>query len=308
MDKINPTNALYIKLGRGGEYEQECLASPGMLRIGWVEVPHALCMAGDWEQVRQIELKEFHESEIVASSQTNQLRQFYESGEDILWITFSKDRLHWCFAKKEIILQPDNSRIRLTTHGWSNCDIKGNTLDTSRLSGSLSAIQGFRSAICKVREFEYLVRKINCESSPAEQKASEARETLIQSLVEIIQSLNWKEFELLTDLIFRQAGWQRLGVLGKTTKGIDLDLLSPINLERYRVQVKSAAGIHEFQSFLSLATDDQGFARYYFVVHNPEGSLLKEVDNPLVKVWLPDDIARHAVNYGLADWLIGKAK
>jgi hypothetical protein len=131
---------------------------------------------------------------------------------------------------------------------------------------------------------------------------------LIQSLVAIIQNLHWKEFELLTDLIFRQAGWQRLGVLGETTKDIDLDLLSPIDQKHYRVQVKSAAGKKEFQSFLSLAANETEDTHYYFVVHQPDASLVKEADNPLVRVWLPDDIARLAVNYGLVDWLIGKAK
>jgi len=308
MGKIDPSKALYIKLGEKGRYEKECLAPPGKLRVGWHQIAHELCVAGKWEKVRKQNLRLYDGVETVATSQKNQLRLFYESGEDVLWITFFQDHLYWCFAKNEITLLSDNSRIRQTIIGWNNCDIEGNPLDTSRLSGSLLTVRGFRGTICKVREADYLVRKINCENSPDEQKAIVAREALIQSLVAIIQSLNWKEFELLTDLIFRQAGWQRLGVLGKTQKDIDLDLLSPIDQERYKVQVKAAAGHHELQSFINQAVDDQGFARYYFVVHNPEGNLVKEVDNTLVRVWLPDEIARLAVNYGLMDWLIGKAK
>jgi hypothetical protein len=313
MDKINPTKALYIKLGRGGEYERECLASPGKVHVGWGDIDHALCVMGDWKAVRERNLG-IYKGKQTATNQANQLRLFYESGEEVLWITFYQGHLYWCFATTEIIPLPDGSRIRPTLQGWNNFDIKGKHLDTSRLSGSLLAMQGFRGTISKVREFDYLVRKINCESSPAEQKAVEARETLIHSLVAIIQDLHWKEFELLTDLIFRQAGWQRLGVLGKTQKDIDLDLLSPIDQERYKVQVKSAAGNREFQSFLSLAADAQGFTRYYFVVHQPSRGLLREVENikgedkQLVKVWLPEDIARLVVNYGLADWLIAKAK
>lgn len=308
MDKIKPTHALYIKLGRGGEYEQESLAPPGSIHVGWNQVDHGLCNARNWKAVREQSLEIYHGSEQTATAKTNQLRLFYESGEDVLWITIYKGHLYWCFAKKEIIIQPDNSKIRPTLAGWNNIDIQGKPLDVSRLSGSLLAVQGFRSTICKVKEFDYLVRKINCESSPAEQKVIDARETLIQSLVAIIHELNWKEFELFADLIFRQAGWQRLGVLGKTTKDIDLDLLSPIDQERYKVQVKSAAGRREFQLFLSLAADAQGFARYYFIVHKPDASLLNEAGNPLVQVWLPEDIARLAVNYGLVDWLIAKAK
>jgi len=44
----------------------------------------------------------------------------------------------------------------------------------------------------------------------------------------LLQSLWWKDFELLADLIFTQSGWQRTSVLGKTEKSIDLELLSPV--------------------------------------------------------------------------------
>lgn len=307
MEEITPKEVLYIKLGRGGKYERECLAYPGKMRAGWNEIDHALCLAGDWEAVRRKYLG-IYKAKQAATNKTNQLRSFYESGEDVLWITFFQGYLYWCFASKEVIPQEDGSRIRLTKQGWQNTDIQGNLLDTSRLSESLLVLQSFRGTIAKVKEIDYLVRKINCMNSLAEQKANEARAALIQSLVAIIHSLHWKEFELLTDLIFRQAGWQRLSVLGQTQKDIDLDLLPPIDQERYQVQVKSAAGKREYQTFLSLAKHTKGFARYYFVVHRPAVSLVKEADNPLVKVWLPDDIARMAVNYGLVDWLIGKAK
>ena len=307
MEEINPKEAFYIKLGRGGEYERDCFSHPGKIRASWKQIDHALCLAGDWEAVRRKYLG-IYKAKQTATNKTNQLRTFYESGEDVLWITLFQGHLYWCFASKEVIPQEDGSRIRLTKQGWHKSDIQGILLDTSRLSGSLLVLQSFRGTIAKVKEFDYLVRKINCKNSPSEQKAKEARAALIQSLVAIIQSLHWKEFELLTDLIFRQAGWQRLGVLGQTQKDIDLDLFSPIDQERYQVQVKSAAGKREFQAFLSLAEDSHGFARYYFVVHKPAASLVQEADNPLVKVWLPDDIARLAVNYGLVDWLIGKAK
>jgi hypothetical protein len=267
-----------------------------------------MCLDRKWAEVREIEIQNYGGNPATATSQTRQLQLFYESGRDVLWITFYHDHLYWCFVEEAVTRLNDGSRFRPTLQGWFNHDIAGDPLDVSRLSGSLLAVQGYRSTICNVREFEYLVRKINAESSPAEQRAVDAREALTQSLVAIIQGLHWKEFELLTDLIFRQVGWQRLGVLGKTTKDVDLDLLSPIDQERYKVQVKSAAGNQEFQSFLAMASDNQEFTRYYFVVHRPSVGLMKQSDNPLVKVWLPGDIARIAVNYGLVDWLIAKAK
>ncbi len=309
MEKIHPKSALYVKLGLGGEYEKGCLTSPGTVRVGWNVISHEMCISQRWEEVKQILLEKYfpgHPS--TATNQMRQLRHFYESGSDILWITFYQDHLYWCFTDEPVTKLDDGSQIRHTIEGWNKHDIKGKPLDVSRLSGSLLALQGFRATICNVREFEYLVRKINCETSPSEQKAIEARKALIQSLIGVIQNLNWKEFELLTDLIFRQAGWQRLGVLGKTQKDIDLDLLSPIDQERYKIQVKSTAGMVEFKKFIDLAAENQGFASYYFVVHKPDNNLLEEAENPLVKLWLPADIARLVVNYGLVDWLISKAK
>jgi len=52
----------------------------------------------------------------------------------------------------------------------------------------------------------------------------------------------------------------------------------------------------------------------YFVVHSPKSSLIKELERAdpetqkLVRLWLPEDIARLTVNYGLVDWVLGKAK
>ncbi len=307
MEKIKPKSAFFVKLGSKGGYEKDSLSSPGNIHVGWTEIPHEICESKDWEEVKRIEFGIF-KNHSTASNRTKQLRNFYETSDETLWITFYNDHLYWCFANPLVTPLKDGSRVRSTLLGWNYTDTKGNPLDVSRLSGSLLAIQGFRSTICQVKEFEYLLRKINCETSPLEQQAISARENLIQSLVKIIQDLNWKEFELLTDLIFRQAGWQRLGVLGETTKDIDLDLLSPIDNERYKVQVKSEAGINDLQAFTNLASANRGFARYYFVVHKPASGLAKGMENLMVKIWLPEEIARLAVNYGLVDWLIRKTK
>lgn len=310
MQKINPVSALYIKLGPKGEYEEESLLQTHTVHVGWIEVPYGLCERGEWDNVRLKILPEVRGHQGTATNLRNQLRKFYESGTDVLWITFYQDHLYWCFADQTVTMQADGSRIRKAIGGWKRCDINGKDLDSSRLSGSLLAIQGYQSTICNVSKdnLTYLVRKINGESSPHEQKAIAARDALIDSLVEIIQELHWKEFELLSDLIFRQAGWQRLGVLGKAQKDIDLDLLSPITQERYRVQVKAAAGVGEYQILVNLASTNQEFARYYFVVHRPDASLQNMVEDPLVKIWFAKDVARFAVNYGLADWIIAKAK
>ncbi len=47
---IAPTTVRYIKLGAGGSFARSSLDS-GELQLGYHEVPHDLCAAGDWDGV-----------------------------------------------------------------------------------------------------------------------------------------------------------------------------------------------------------------------------------------------------------------
>lgn len=154
---------------------------------------------------------------------------------------------------------------------------------------------------------DYLIRKINGEISDAERAVTAARAQMKGSVERIIGNLHWKDFELLVDLIFREAGLQRMSELGKTKRSLDLELFSPIHRERYSVQVKSHAGRQEFEQF-RIDTDAMGeFARHYFVVHEPARNLTKELETRSHELWLPEDIADFVIRYGLMDWIAEKA-
>jgi len=310
VGKIRAKKAFYIKLGLQGEYESECLADPGFAKVGWTELPSSMLQGDpgqiDWETIRILQNNQY-KSKGTATNQTNQLKNFITSSPTTLWITFYLNHLYWCFLDSAIEIRDDKTKIRRTLDGWHHTNIKGEPLQFNRLSGSLLTLKGFRGTICTVHELDYLLRKINGESSPEEARAEKARRELEQSLKEIIHGLHWKEFELLTDLIFRQAGWQRIGELGKTQKSIDLDLFSPITNESILVQVKSEAGISEFEKFEEFALN-RGANLYYFVVHKPSQSLMNASPNSEVITWSVEQIARLVVNYGLVDWLIAKAK
>ena len=310
MRKIKTNDAFYIKLGAQGEYEAECLTNPGIARAGWVDVPPSMLDGNpdqiDWETIRTLH-NSMYKSKGTATNQTNQLKNFYTSGPDVLWITFYSNHLYWCFLNPTVETQNDKTKIRRTMDGWHHTDIHGKPLHFSRLSGSLLTLKSFRGTICTVHELPYLLRKINGETSPEEDRAEKAYSELTQSLQSIIHGLHWKEFELLTDLIFRQAGWQRIGDLGKTQKSIDLELLSPITYESILVQVKSEAGLAEFEKFEQYALN-QSASLYYFVAHKPSQNLINASINSPVQTWFVEDIARLVVNYGMVDWLIAKAK
>ena len=48
---VTADRAHYIKLGRGGQWEAECLRE-GTLRFGYGDTPHELCIAHDWPAVK----------------------------------------------------------------------------------------------------------------------------------------------------------------------------------------------------------------------------------------------------------------
>ena len=157
---IDPTSVYYVKLGRNGEWERECLETTQTIRLGYREAPHHSCISGRWDQVQQI-WQERGDDPGAATRHTNQVRAFYESDEHVLWVTFFGDRLYWCFSKHEITLLPDKTKTRPVVGRWSSTDITGKILQKTQLSGALLRVQGFRGTICRVKESKYLIQKIN---------------------------------------------------------------------------------------------------------------------------------------------------
>lgn len=307
MEKIHPSDARYIKLGLGGIFEQECIRQRRTIRLDYRGVPHDLCAAQDWEGVRQWFITVRGSDIGAATRHRDQIKDFYEAPEDMLWVTFYQNQLWWCQAQAKVHFLPDGTKERNTLTGWHNIDITGEPLSVAHLNGKLTSMQGFRGTICKVSQFPYLVRKINGETAPDEQAALDVRQALTEALAPIIQKLHWKEFELLVDLIFRQAGWQRLSTVGGEQKTLDLDLWSPIANENYLVQIKSKASRQEFEMFQQNVQEGEQYTRCYFVVHSPEGGLEQAQGTDFYKLWLTQDIADLVVRYGLADWVITKA-
>jgi hypothetical protein len=309
MKKIKPDEVLYIKLGRSGSWEEDCITN-GTLRLGYRETPHELCLAKQWDAVQE-ERERSRKNKATATSDTNQIRSFYEADKNVLWVTFWKGSLWWCFSKPEVTQLEDKSKIRPVIGKWNCHDIKGMPLLMSQLSGSLLAMQGFQGTICSVKEAEYLVNKINGIQPKEVKEAEDALLQLEQKVEAVIHRLTWRDFELLIDFIFRQAGWQRVSDLGGTMKSLDLDLISPVTSERYGVQVKSKASRALYESYRTERLKDmQGFTRFYFAVHTPAPDLLENegTETEGVELLLPKDIARLSVEYGLTKWILDKAR
>jgi hypothetical protein len=243
MQQISPTNVLFIKLGEGGSFEKSCIEEDQTLRLDYRGVDHDLCVRGDWSAVRRYFIEKENRTEAVATSHTNQIRYFHEAGEETLWLTFFSNRLWWCFSRPEITYLPDKTKTRPAIGKWSDKSITGQMLSTDRLSGKLLKTQGFRGTICAVEEAKYAQAKINGEELPDVIETEHTLKKLQECLALLIQRLSWQDFETLIDLIFRQAGWQRVGATGKTQKTLDLDLLAPVTGEKAIAQIKSQSNL-----------------------------------------------------------------
>jgi hypothetical protein len=302
-----PTKAFFIKLGEKGEWEKECIEN-GTLRIGYRKVPHQQCVDSDWKAARNSFSTTSDPGSVTRH--INQVRRFYEEPETTLWITFFSDRLWWCFATPEIRQLPDATKVRLVSGKWRDTDMNGKTLIKGHLSGKLLAVQSFQGTICKVRQLGYLIHKIMGTSEPHVAEAQLALDKLVTAVTPIIKNLHPKDLETLTDLIFRQAGWQRTGVAGEVEKDIDLELLSPITDERIGIQVKSRASASVYRSYQDKFADMSGFSHFYFVTHSPDSSLkslAEESTDGSFIFWGPEKLALQAVRNGLVGWLIDKA-
>lgn len=305
---LTAPRALFIKLGEGGGWESGCIER-GELRFGYHSVPHEACVAGRWSEV-EAALRTVSSDAGAVTRHLNQVRDFYEAGEDVLWITFFADRLWWCFARPGVTLHPNGDKTRAVVGAWSDQDVTGEPLLKGRLSGKLLALQMYRGTLCSVGDLSYLLHKINATAEPHVAQVQAAFEQLQKALHPIIRALHPTDLEILVDLVFRQAGWQRVGVAGGTEKDIDLDLISPVTGERIAVQVKADTRVSEWNAYRQKYTDMRGFSRFYFVTPSARPELLEAVrqsDDASYVFWGIDQLASQAVRGGLTGWLLDKA-
>ncbi len=306
MTKIKANKVLFIKLGRGGSFEKECIEENQTLRLGYNEVDHSFCINGQWEKVYDYFATEENSKTFVATSHTNQIKQFYEEDEKTLWITFYANKLWWCFSKREITLLPDKTKTRPVIGKWSDKDINGNVLLSSNISGKLLKTQGFRGTICSVPEEKYALAKINCEQMKEVVEVEKAMFELKSKLQFLIQNLLWKDFETLVDLIFRQAGWQRVGDTGKTQKTLDLELFAPVTGERAIVQIKAKSDLPQFLSYQDQFATMNDYDKFFYVVHTAKDNLGTYENETDTKLYLVDKVAELTISAGLVEWVIKK--
>jgi len=307
MKIVEAQDVKFIKLGRSGGWEERCIESnKPSIRLGFMNPHHQECLDGDWDFIKNYWLKS--KTKGKATETTNQIKDFYTQPSTTLWITFYKRLLYWCFAEEKVaILEDTGDREREVKGKWNFCDVKGNPLYVESLSGKLTKVQMFRGTICSVKESDYLLKRINAIELPEVTKANMSLDNLISCIKPLIKNLTWQDFEILVDLVFSNAGWQRIAPLGKVEKSIDLDVYSPVTGKRAFIQVKSQSSKEEFEKYLRDFKIMKQYNEMYYVCHT-NTSALEEVQIPSnVQLIGLDRMAELIINAGLTKWLIAKS-
>lgn len=307
--KVTASNALFIRLGKGSSYFDTC-KDKGQVILNYHEVDHKLCVSEKWEAVRKFYIDDQGTTETVASNHIKQLKYFYNADANTIWITFYDNKMWWCKTNTDIEITPENLKIKSCTDGWSDRDIRGNTLFMSDINGRITAKRGFLGTICEYdsTDKDYIIRKINGLRSEVNSHAYNCFQKLEKALIPLIQSLTWSDFELLIDLILRHVGWERISRVGGTQKTLDIELVDPLTGDRAWVQVKSRATKKSFEEYKDQLHDN---GKLFFVTHSPAQNLIQykeSIDNTNTKLLFAEDIAKLAMSAGLADWIITRTQ
>lgn len=305
-----PSAVRYIKLGQSGAWAPAAIEQE-IVPFGFSQVAHSSCAIGDWERVRN-ELARSGRTRTGVTSGLRELQDFYGLDDGTLWVTFADRHLYWTFAEADVVAieEPVSGgwqRFRRCVAGWSRLNLNGEPLSTTSLSSALTRVAGFRQTICAIEHEDYLLRRIRGEEEPLLLEARRAREKLERIALEMIAGLDWRDFEIMVDLLFARGGWRRQSALAAGEVDIDLLLDNSVTRETAWVQVKSRAGQAVLDDYLDRFRRDGSAQHFFLVCHSPAAKLQAPAE-PGIHIWVGPELARAAVSAGLFDWLVDRTR
>ncbi len=302
----DPRQVRYIKLGEGGKWEKECREN-GTIRFGFdsaTDERFSLSCGGKWKELTA-HFAAQGKTKGTATRFTNETRIFFEDDGSTLWITFIGEDLSWGFLAPGLPTRhaDGDGTFRRINGGWRCTDLLGERLTKERLSGALTKLAAYRGTSCKVDVADYVTRRIKGEKIPEVERALAAMHAMKRSILDLMRKLGPRDFETLVDLVFTSSGWRRQGVVGKTQKMLDLDVILPSTGERAFVQVKSKTNSAELAEYTAQLNDGP-FDKMFYVFHSCSGDV--DSDDDRVVVIGPDKLAEMVLDAGLSSWLIRK--
>jgi hypothetical protein len=299
-----PAAIRYVKLGEGGSWFDPGIQN-GEIRFTDI-VPHGVAAAGDWDEARRL----YIEAGARQPGQSiRELRDFYERGADCLWITIGRGRLWWGFADPLVVAHDGGERTRQVIGGWSCIDAGGRELALAELSTRLTKVAAYRRTICGVQAEDYLMRRLLAEPDAISVRVCSLRTAMVSEVEHMLADLDWRDFEVLVDLVFAGSGWRRVTAVGGSGQAdTDLVLEQALTGERAFVQVKSEATAAVFKDYLERYRGYPGVQRFIFACHTPRGGGFPTVSDPDVQLWLRPELAEQTLRAGLVDWLVEKRR
>jgi hypothetical protein len=307
MDEKIPLTLRYVKNGGGGRWWQAAKGNQ-QVHLGWKGMPSELLLKPDFTEIKR-RMTEQYGSKRGATQDFNQLRDLLDKPSRHVWITFEDRYLWWCTVGDGATVNPDGESMKrgnfwLTCNRpWSNRSVDGKLLAMTDLPGTVTTVAGFKGTVCTPRAWQEILRIISDEKDPDAASAASARAAYRQAVEKIVKRLSPQDFEQLIDLILSRTGWARISTLGKTMKGIDLEVENRTADEIAFVQVKSAATQNVLNDYVEqFKYQRDRYARMIFAVHSPNGTLTAPVDEP-VHLWTCDRVAEFVVHTGLGEWV-----
>jgi len=307
---LQPSSVRFIKLGRGGAWEQLSIKERQILCFGFDSAdPKQLrqMQDGDWEGVRNGWLGE-NRGVGFPTYATNALKAYYQDDGNTLWVTFFAGDLYWCFLEPgQPVPLPESSEgysFRKVRGVWSNKDCRGNVLNRRSLSGAINAASRVQGTTHLLSAPKQLLQRLNGQSPKSVEDAEAAYKGLVESVKPLIGELTWQDFEVLADLITTASGWRRNNQRGGVEKTIDLDLELPLTGESAFAQIKAKSRQAELDSYVEQAGQREGVKMFF--IHNSPAEL--QTDAPNVYVIGRDRLAELIVKLGFVEWLVDKAR
>ncbi len=307
---IQPSSVRFIKLGKGGQWEQLSIKERQILCFGFDSSdPKQLqkMRDGDWVGVRNGWLDENRGAGFPTYA-TNALKAYFQDDGTTLWVTFYAGDLYWCFLEPgEPVPLPESNEgysFRKVRGAWSKKDCKGNDLNRRNLSGAINAASRVQGTTHLLSAHKQLLQRLNGQSPKSVEDAEAAYKALVESVKPLIGELTWQDFEVLADLITTASGWRRNNQRGGGEKTIDLDLELPLTGEIAFAQIKAKSKQAELDSYIEQMAQREGVKMFY--IHN--SALDLQTETPNVYVIGRDRLAELIVKLGFVEWLVDKAR
>jgi len=183
--------------------------------------------------------------------------------------------------------------------------LAGEPLTVRSLSSALTRTASYQMTICAIEHADYLLRRIRDESDPLHAQATALKVEMREIGLRMIRQLDWRDFEVLVDLVFAHGGWQRSSLLGKGQADVDLVLRQPTTGETAWVQIKSQTSQVELDDYLARFRRDGSCDRLFFVCHSTAGALSLPAQ-PRLHLWTAERVADAALDAGLYNWLMDR--